>query len=56
MQNQGMPKQTAAATVEGAKKRGRPHQRWKDEVEEVLNIMGIKRRKNVLRTTVHNAL
>jgi hypothetical protein len=27
MQNQGMPKQTAGATVEGTKERGRPHQR-----------------------------
>jgi hypothetical protein len=42
MQNQRMPKQIAAATIEGTRKRGRPHKRWKDEVEEDLNIMGIK--------------
>jgi hypothetical protein len=37
-----MPKQIAAATIEGIRKRGRPRKRWKDEVEEDLNIMGIK--------------
>jgi hypothetical protein len=44
MKNQRMPKQIAAATTEGIRKRGRPCKRWKDEVEEDLNIMGIKNR------------
>jgi hypothetical protein len=43
MQNQRMPKQTAAVTTEGTRKRGRPGKRWKDEVEEDLNIMGEKK-------------
>jgi hypothetical protein len=42
MQNQGMPKQTARAKMEGTMKRKRPRKRWRDDVEEVLNIMGIK--------------
>jgi hypothetical protein len=42
MKNQRMSKQIAAATTEGTRKRGRPRKRWKDEVEEDLNIMGIK--------------
>jgi hypothetical protein len=42
MQNQRMPKQVATATVEGTRKRGRPSSRWRDEVEEDLNIMGMK--------------
>jgi hypothetical protein len=42
MQNQRMPKQIAAATIEAIMERGRPRKRWKDEVEEDLNIMGIK--------------
>jgi hypothetical protein len=42
MQTQRIPKQIAAATVEGTRKRGRPRKIWKDEVEEKLNIMGIK--------------
>jgi hypothetical protein len=38
-----MPKQIATATIEGKWKRGRPRKRWKDEVEEDLNVMGIKK-------------
>jgi hypothetical protein len=65
IQNKRMSKQIAAATIEGTKKRGRPHKRWKDEVEEDLNIMGIKNgraaarrkwRKILLQAKVHNGL
>jgi hypothetical protein len=67
MENQRMPKQIAAAAREGTKKRGSPRKRWKDEVEEDLNIMGIKNaraaardrrkwRKIALQDTVHNGL
>jgi hypothetical protein len=62
-----MPKRIAVATIEGTMKRGRPRKRWKDEVEEALNIMGIKNgraaardhwkwRKTVLQAKVHNRL
>lgn len=34
MQNQRMPKQIAAAKVEGTRERGRPRRRWRDEVLE----------------------
>jgi hypothetical protein len=62
-----MPKQIASATIEGTRKRGRPRKRWKNEVEEDLNIMGIKHgrpaargrrkwRKIVLRARVHSGL
>jgi hypothetical protein len=33
-----MPKQIAAATVKGIRKRGRSRKGWRDEVEEDLNI------------------
>jgi hypothetical protein len=67
MQNQRMPKQIAVATIEGTRKRERPHKRWKDEVEEDLNIMGIKNgcaaardcrkwRKVVFQAKVNNGL
>jgi hypothetical protein len=67
MQNKGIPKQIAAATTEGTRKRGRPRKRRKDEVEEDLNIMGIKNEraaardrrkwwKIVLQAKVHNGL
>jgi hypothetical protein len=62
MQNQRMPKQTAVATIEGTRKRGRPRKRWKDEVEEDLKYNGNKKRacssrwkwKTVLQAKVHN--
>jgi hypothetical protein len=44
-----MPKQIAAATIEGTRKRGRPRKRWKDEFEEDLNIVGIKNGRAVAR-------
>jgi len=39
MQNQRMPKQIATGTIKGTRKRKRPRKRWRDEVEEGLNIM-----------------
>jgi hypothetical protein len=64
MQNQSMPKQIAAATIEGIRKRGSPCKRWKDED---LNIMGKKNgraaardhrkwRKIVFQAKVRNGL
>jgi hypothetical protein len=49
MQNQRMPKQILTATMEGKRKRGRPHKRWREEVEKDLNTMGIQNRKTVAR-------
>lgn len=49
MQNQRMPKQIATAIMEGLRKRGRPHKRQRDRIEEDLNIMGIKNRQAVAR-------
>ena len=37
------PRQTARSTAEGTRKRERPRKRWKDEVEEDLNITGINK-------------
>jgi hypothetical protein len=62
-----LPKQITVATIEGTRKRTRPRKRWKDEAEEDLNIMGIKKgcaaardcqkwRKTVLQAKVHNGL
>jgi hypothetical protein len=48
--------------TEGTRKRGRPSKRRKREVEDVLNVMGLKKkkgrewRKNVLEGKVHNGL
>jgi hypothetical protein len=37
------------ATMEEPSKRARPRKRWRDEVQEDLNIMGIKNRQTVAR-------
>jgi hypothetical protein len=53
--------------IAGTRKRERPRKRWKEEVEEDLNVMGIKNgraaardrrkwRKTVLQAKVHNGL
>jgi hypothetical protein len=44
MQNQRIPKQTAAATIEGTRKRGMPRERWRDDFEGDLNITGINKK------------
>jgi hypothetical protein len=40
-----MPKQILTAKMEGRRKRGGPVKRWEEEVEEDLNIMGIKKKQ-----------
>jgi hypothetical protein len=62
-----MPKQITTATMEGTKEKGKPCKRWRVEVDEDLNIMGINNRrtvvkdcqewrKMVLETEIHNGL
>jgi hypothetical protein len=45
---------TATATFEATKKKGRPHKRGRDEVEEDLYIMGIKKTGRKWPETVGN--
>ena len=69
MQNRRLPKQIAAAAVEGIRKRGRPCKRWRGELEEDLNVVEIKKKHRqtmardrlewemtVLVANVHNGL
>jgi hypothetical protein len=49
MQNQRMPNQIATVTIEGKRKIGRPRKRCGVEVEEDLNIMGIKNKRVMVR-------
>jgi hypothetical protein len=44
-----MPKQIVTATMEVTKKIGRLGKRWRGEVKEDLNIMGIKNRQAMVR-------
>jgi hypothetical protein len=48
MKSQRITKQIATATMEGTRKRGRPRQTLRDEVEEDLNIMGTKNRQEIV--------
>jgi len=47
--HQQMPKQIAASTIEGTRKRGRSRKRWTDEVEVNLSIVGIKNSQGLIR-------
>lgn len=49
MQNQRTLKPIATLTVEGTRRRERPRKRWRGEVEEDLNTMGIKNRHKIAR-------
>jgi hypothetical protein len=44
-----MPQQTDTAKIEGARKSKRPRERWKDDVEKNLYIMGIKQSGDIQR-------
>jgi len=44
-----MLKQSATATMGRTRKKGRPYNRWRDEVEEDLNVMRIRNRVAVVR-------
>jgi len=39
MQSQRIPKQITTVTTEGRRKGERPRKRWRDEVEDDLNMM-----------------
>jgi len=49
MQNQQMSKHIAAATMEGIRRRGRLHKRWRDKVEEDSNIIGTTNRQALVK-------
>jgi hypothetical protein len=44
-----VPEQIATATMEGTSKRGRPCKRWRDELEENLNMIGIKHMQGIVK-------
>jgi hypothetical protein len=44
-----MPNQIVTDTMVGRRKRGRPRKRRRDEVEEGLNVMGIRNRHAMAR-------
>ena len=38
-----MPKKIFSQELEGTRRRGRPRKRWKEEVEKILQVMGVRR-------------
>jgi len=54
MHQQQIPDQLAAATVEGTTKRGRQRKILRDEFEDGLNIMGMKKTGRQCTETVGN--
>ena len=43
MEEDRMPKRIFTQELEGAKRRGRPKQGWKEEVEKDLQVLGVRR-------------
>jgi len=43
MKEDRMPKKTFTQEMEGARRRGRPRKRWKEEVERGLQMLGVRR-------------
>jgi len=43
MEEDRMPKKIFTPELEGTRRRGRPRKRWKDEVERDLQVLGVRR-------------
>jgi hypothetical protein len=43
-----MPKKTFTQELEGAKRRGRPRKGWREEVERDLQLLGVRRRREMV--------
>ena len=47
MEEDKMPKKIFTQELEGRRRRGRPRKRWKEEVERGLQVLGVRRRKEL---------
>ena len=43
-----MPKEIFTQELEGARQRGRPRKGWKEEVERDLEVLGVRRRRELV--------
>jgi len=43
-----MPKKIFTEELEGTRRRGRPRERWKEEVERDLQVLGVRRRRELV--------
>jgi hypothetical protein len=48
MKEDRMPKKTCAQELEGTRRRGRPRKEWKEEVEGDLQVLGVRRWREVV--------
>ena len=48
MEKDRMPKKIFTQELEGTRQRGRPRKRWKEEVERDLQVLGVRRRRELL--------
>ena len=48
MEEDRMPKKFFTQELEGTRRRGRPRKRWKDEVERDLQVLGVRRWREIV--------
>ena len=48
MEEDRMPKKIFTQELEGTRRRGRPRKRWKEEVERDLQVLGVRRWREVV--------
>jgi hypothetical protein len=48
MEEDRMPKKIVTQELEGTRRRGRPRKRWKEEVEKDLQVLGVRRWKELV--------
>jgi hypothetical protein len=48
MEEDMMPKKIFTQELEGTRRRGRPRKRWKKEVERDLQVLGVRRRRELV--------
>jgi hypothetical protein len=46
-----MPKKIFIQELEGTRRRGRPRKRWREEVERDLEVLGVRRWRELVRDT-----
>jgi hypothetical protein len=49
MKENTMPKIIFSQELKGTKRKGRPRKRWKEEVERDLQVLGVRRRRELAR-------
>ena len=51
-----MPKKIFAEELEGTRRRGRPRRRWKEEVERDLQVLGVRRWRELVADRKKNGM